>query len=88
MAKAKQVEQSNVSVKEYVDRIGRLEDEKETLTTDIKEIYEEAHANGVDKKALRQAIRAKRKEVDVEYKQKVNGYLEELGELPLFALVK
>ncbi len=79
--------ETNVAVKEYAERICRLEDEKDTLGEDIKEIYTEAKAGGVDTKALKTAIRAKRKEVDLGYKQKVNGYLEELGELPLFSIV-
>ncbi len=76
---------TNTDVKSYADRIGRLEDEKETLTLDINEVYKEAEANGIDKKALRQAMRAKRKEIDVAHKIKVNEYLSDLGELPLFA---
>lgn len=75
----------NTDVKSFAERIGRLEDEKQTLSEDIAAIYAEADESGLDKKALRQAIRVKRKETDLSHKMKVNTYLEALGELPLFA---
>lgn len=77
----------NISVKDFAMRICNLEDEKEALNSDINEIYDEASENDIDKKALRQAVKAKRKEIDADYKQRVNDYLDELGEPKLFALV-
>ena len=47
-------------------RIARLEDEKQTLSEDIKEVYAEAKSNGYDVKILRKVIaRQKRERADV-----------------------
>jgi uncharacterized protein (UPF0335 family) len=45
-----------------VERIERLEEEKRTIATDIKEVYAEAKANGFDTKILRKVIGLRRKE--------------------------
>ena len=43
-------------LKAIVERIERLEEEKKTIGTDIKEVYAEAKANGFDNKILRKTI--------------------------------
>lgn len=75
----------NQQVISYAKRIESLETEKTNIAQDIKAVYEEAHANGVDKKALKIAIKAKQKEKDYVCMKKVNQYLEAMGDLPLFA---
>ncbi|HEV7324120.1 MAG TPA: DUF2312 domain-containing protein, partial [Bosea sp. (in: a-proteobacteria)] len=40
-------------LKSIVQRIERLEEEKKTISDDIKEVYSEAKANGYDVKVLR-----------------------------------
>lgn len=90
-ARKKDEDQDNVivntgDVKEFAKRICLLEDEKDVLTQDINEIYSEADSKGLDKKALRQAIKAKRKEIELNHKKKVNEYLEALGEPTLFSI--
>jgi uncharacterized protein (UPF0335 family) len=44
-------------LRSFVERIQRLEEEKEALSADIKEVYSEAKSAGFDVKILRQIIR-------------------------------
>src|SRR5438093_12055456 len=63
MAEAKQQARSEATgtgaiiareqLKSIVERIERLEEEKQALADDIKEVYAEAKANGFDTKTLR-----------------------------------
>ena len=48
----------------YIQRIEKLEEEKAALQSDIKEIYNEAKANGFDTKIMRQIIRLRKKDHD------------------------
>ena len=47
-------------LKAFVERIERLEEEKEGLSGDIREIYAEAKANGFDVKTVRQVVRLRK----------------------------
>lgn len=47
-------------LKSFVERIERLEEEKSTISEDIKDVYAEAKANGFDVPILRQVIRMRR----------------------------
>lgn len=49
-------------LKAFVERIERLEGEKEGLTGDIREVYNEAKGSGFDIKALRRIIAIRKKE--------------------------
>jgi uncharacterized protein (UPF0335 family) len=49
-------------LKSIVERIERLEEEKKTISDDIKEVYAEAKANGFDTKILKMIIRLRKKE--------------------------
>ena len=51
---------SDAILKSYVERIERLQEEKDGLTTDIREIYVEAKSNGFDTKILRLLIRERK----------------------------
>jgi uncharacterized protein (UPF0335 family) len=53
---------SDGQLKAIVERIERLEEEKRTIATDVKEVYAEAKANGFDTKILRKVIGLRRKE--------------------------
>lgn len=77
---------NNNDVKGYADRIGNIMTEQDTLREDLKEIYLEAKEKGVDVKALRSAIAIKRKEKDQPHRQKVNEYLQTMGEPVQYAL--
>lgn len=47
-------------LKSFVERIERLEEEKQTISDDIKDVYAEAKGNGFDTKILRQVIRLRK----------------------------
>lgn len=46
----------------FIERIERLEEEKKTISDDIKEVYSEAKNSGFDSKAIRTIIRLRKKE--------------------------
>ena len=49
-------------LKSFVERIERLEDEKQTISDDIKDVYAEAKAVGYDAKIMRQIVRLRKME--------------------------
>lgn len=49
-------------LKAFVERIEKLEEEKKTISDDIRDVYAEAKANGFDVKALRQIIKMRKQE--------------------------
>ena len=49
-------------LKTIVERIERLEEEKKTISADIKEVYAEAKGNGFDTKILRKVISIRKKD--------------------------
>lgn len=71
-------------LKSLVERIERLEEEKNTIAGDIKEIYAEAKANGFDTKILRKVIGLRRKEVAEREEEDamIDLYLQALGMAP------
>ena len=51
-------------LKQYIDRIERLENDKAEIADDIKQVFDEAKANGFDVKAMRQVIKLKKLDKD------------------------
>lgn len=51
-------------LKQYIDRIERLEVDKKNVSTDIKSVYLEAQAEGFDTKIMRQVVRLRKMEKD------------------------
>jgi len=49
-------------LRSFIERIERLEEEKKTLSDDIKDVYAELKGNGFDAKAVRTIIRLRKKE--------------------------
>ena len=49
-------------LKAFVERIERLEEEKKTISDDIRDVYAESKGNGFDVKALRAVIRLRKQE--------------------------
>lgn len=47
-------------LRSFVERIERLEEEKQALTNDIQEVYSEAKGAGFDVKILRQVVRLRK----------------------------
>jgi uncharacterized protein (UPF0335 family) len=46
----------NNNVKAYIERVERLEAEKQAIADDIKEVYAEAKGNGLEPKILKKVI--------------------------------
>lgn len=49
-------------LKRYFDRIQRLQDDRQNISNDLKELYAEIKANGFDTKALRKCVAESRKD--------------------------
>lgn len=71
-------------LKSFVERIERLEAEKEALAGDIKEVYAEAKGSGFDTKIIRQIIRLRKRDPDDidEEETLLDLYKRALGMLP------
>lgn len=71
-------------LRQLVERIERLEEEKKTIAGDIKEVYAEAKANGFDTKILRKVISLRKKEAAEreEEQSMLDLYLAALGMIP------
>lgn len=46
----------------FIERIERLEEEKKTISDDIKEVYAECKGTGFDVKAVRQLVRLRKQD--------------------------
>jgi uncharacterized protein (UPF0335 family) len=71
-------------LKSFVERIERLEQEKQALAADIKEVYAEAKGSGFDTRIMRQIIRIRRRDQDEldEEETLLDVYKRALGMLP------
>lgn len=49
-------------LRSIIERIERLEEEKQALADDIKEVYAEAKANGYDTPTLRQVVKLRKQD--------------------------
>ena len=67
------------TVKQYIERIERLEEEKKSVQQDIKEVYIEAKVAGYNKKAIKQAIKYRKMDPDErrDLMIDIDNYLEE-----------
>jgi uncharacterized protein (UPF0335 family) len=68
-------------LKAFVERIERLEEEKKTISDDIRDVYAESKAVGYDTKALRTIVRMRKQDVDERKEQEtiLETYLHALG---------
>ncbi|MCB1509149.1 MAG: DUF2312 domain-containing protein [Hyphomicrobiaceae bacterium] len=53
---------ATTQIRAFVERIERLEEEKKSISDDIRDVYGEAKANGFDVKVLRQVVRLRKKD--------------------------
>ena len=74
-------------LRSIIERIERLEEEKQALADDIKEVYAEAKANGFDTKTLRTVIRIRKQDTSERQEQEalLDLYLQALGMLSVAA---
>jgi uncharacterized protein (UPF0335 family) len=49
-------------LKAFIERVERLEEEKKTISDDIKDVYAEMKGTGFDTKAVRTIIRLRKKD--------------------------
>ena len=65
----------------FVERVERLEEEKKTISDDIRDVYAEAKAVGYDVKALRTIVRLRKQDADErkEYETVLETYMHALG---------
>jgi uncharacterized protein (UPF0335 family) len=68
-------------LKAFVERIERLEEEKKTISDDIRDVYAEAKGNGYDVKAMRAVVRLRKQDKDerVEHEAILETYMHALG---------
>lgn len=64
------MEQTEI-IKDLIERIERLEEEKKDVQHDIKDLYAEAKSKGIDKKALKQVIKLRK--MDRETREQLNN---------------
>jgi uncharacterized protein (UPF0335 family) len=66
-----------------IERIERLEEEKKTLSDDIRDVYAEAKGNGFDVKALRAVVRMRKQDANERAEQEtiLETYMQALGML-------
>ena len=68
-------------LKAIIERIERLEEEKKTISDDIRDVYAEAKGNGYDVKAMRAIVRMRKQDKDErqEYETVLETYMHALG---------
>ena len=68
-------------LRQFVERIEKLEQEKSDITSDIKDVYTELAGRGYDKKTVRQIVRIRKKDREEiqEEEEVLNLYREALG---------
>lgn len=71
-------------LRSIVERVERLEEEKQAIAEDIKEVYAEAKANGFDTKTLRKVISLRKVEANERQEQEaiLDLYMQALGMVP------
>jgi uncharacterized protein (UPF0335 family) len=73
-------------LRQLIERIERLEEEKANLGSDIRDVYAEAKANGYDPKIMRQVIRIRKMDKNERDEQEhlLDVYKAALGMIPSF----
>ena len=70
-------------LKAIIERIERLEEEKKTISDDIRDVYAESKGNGFDVKALRAIVRLRKQDPNERQEQEtiLETYMLALGML-------
>lgn len=70
-------------IKSIIERVERLEEEKKTLSDDIRDVYAEAKGSGYDVKALRTIVRMRKQDANERAEQEaiIETYMHALGML-------
>lgn len=72
---------AGAELRQFLERIERLEEEKRTLSDDVKEVFAEAKGRGFDTKIMRQIVRIRRMDANERKEQEAirELYLNALG---------
>ena len=72
---------SKDQLRAIVERIERLEEEKKTISDDVRDIYAEAKGNGYDVKALRIIVRLRKQDANERAEQEtiLETYMHAMG---------
>jgi uncharacterized protein (UPF0335 family) len=70
-------------LKSVIERVERLEEEKKTISDDIRDVYAEAKGNGFDVKALRTIVRLRKQDANERREEEtiLETYMQALGML-------
>jgi len=70
-----------VELRNFLDRIERLEEEKQTIADDIKDVFGEAKGRGYDTKSIRTILKMRKQDADERREQEsiLDSYLLALG---------
>lgn len=70
-------------IRAIIERIERQEEEKKSISNDIRDIYAEAKGNGLDVKALRTIVRMRKQDANERAEQEaiLDLYLNAMGML-------
>lgn len=68
-------------LRQFIERIERLEEEKQTIADDIKDVFGEAKGRGYDTKAMKTIIRLRKKDANerLEEESILQTYMSALG---------
>lgn len=68
-------------LKSIIERIERLEEERKTISDDVRDVYAEAKGNGYDVKALRTIVRMRKQDANerAEAETILETYMQALG---------
>ena len=71
-------------LRSFIERVERMEEEKATITADIREIFSEAKASGFDVKVMRQVVKLRKIDAQdrLEREEVLTLYLHALGMAP------
>ena len=69
------------SLQRFIERIARLEEEKNNITSDIKEVFSEAKSMGYDPKIMRKILVLRKMDIDERLEQEalLDTYRSALG---------
>lgn len=65
---------SSARLKSFIQRIEKLEEDKASVSEDLKEVYSEAKGTGFDTKIIKQIVRIRK--IDVEKRREQDELLE------------
>ena len=70
-------------IRAIIERVERMEEEKKTISDDIRDVYAEAKGHGLDVKALRTIVRMRKQDANERAEQEaiLDLYLNAMGML-------